>query len=58
MNPTFWIAKSMRHATATPRKMPLEESCSTIMGLHLTGTLLNNVAQDRTPYFLTANHCV
>jgi hypothetical protein len=23
-----------------------------------TGTLLNNVAQDRTPYFLTANHCV
>jgi hypothetical protein len=23
-----------------------------------TGTLLNDVAQDRTPYFLTANHCV
>jgi hypothetical protein len=23
-----------------------------------TGTLLNNIAQDRTPYFLTANHCV
>ena len=23
-----------------------------------TGTLLNNVAQDWTPYFLTANHCV
>jgi Fibronectin type III domain./Trypsin. len=23
-----------------------------------TGTLLNNVAQDQTPYFLTANHCV
>ena len=23
-----------------------------------TGTLLNNFAQDRTPYFLTANHCV
>ena len=23
-----------------------------------TGTLLNNVAQDGTPYFLTANHCV
>ena len=23
-----------------------------------TGTLLNNVAQDHTPYFLTANHCV
>jgi hypothetical protein len=23
-----------------------------------TGTLLNNVTQDRTPYFLTANHCV
>jgi hypothetical protein len=23
-----------------------------------TGTLLNNVAQDETPYFLTANHCV
>ena len=23
-----------------------------------TGTLLNNLAQDRTPYFLTANHCV
>jgi hypothetical protein len=23
-----------------------------------TGTLLNNVAQDRTPYFLTASHCV
>ena len=23
-----------------------------------TGTLLSNVAQDRTPYFLTANHCV
>jgi Trypsin/Fibronectin type III domain len=28
-------------------------------GAHLcTGTLLNNVAQDQTPYFLTANHCV
>jgi Trypsin len=28
-------------------------------GPHLcTGTLLNNLAQDRTPYFLTANHCV
>ena len=28
-------------------------------GLYVcTGTLLNNVAQDRTPYFLTANHCV
>lgn len=23
-----------------------------------TGTLLNDAAQDRTPYFLTANHCV
>ena len=23
-----------------------------------TGTLLNNLAQDRTPYFLTAHHCV
>jgi len=23
-----------------------------------TGTLLNNLAQDETPYFLTANHCV
>ena len=23
-----------------------------------TGTLLNNIAQDETPYFLTANHCV
>ena len=23
-----------------------------------TGTLLNNVVQDETPYFLTANHCV
>ena len=23
-----------------------------------TGTLLNNVAQDQIPYFLTANHCV
>ena len=23
-----------------------------------TGTLLNNTAQDETPYFLTANHCV
>ena len=23
-----------------------------------TGTLLNNSAQDQTPYFLTANHCV
>ena len=23
-----------------------------------TGTLLNDFAQDRTPYFLTANHCV
>ena len=23
-----------------------------------TGTLLNNAAQDETPYFLTANHCV
>ena len=23
-----------------------------------TGTLLNNLAQDQTPYFLTANHCV
>ena len=23
-----------------------------------TGTLLNDVAQDQTPYFLTANHCV
>ena len=23
-----------------------------------TGTLLNNLAQDSTPYFLTANHCV
>src|SRR6185312_9759700 len=23
-----------------------------------TGTLLNNSAQDETPYFLTANHCV
>ncbi len=23
-----------------------------------TGTLVNNVAQDRKPYFLTANHCV
>ena len=23
-----------------------------------TGTLLNNLAQDGTPYFLTANHCV
>ncbi|MES2934805.1 MAG: trypsin-like peptidase domain-containing protein [Pseudomonadota bacterium] len=23
-----------------------------------TGTLLNNVAQDYTPYFLTANHCI
>jgi len=23
-----------------------------------TGTLLNDLAQDRTPYFLTANHCV
>src|SRR6478752_10254596 len=23
-----------------------------------TGTLLNNIAQDGTPYFLTANHCV
>jgi Trypsin/Fibronectin type III domain len=23
-----------------------------------TGTLLNNTAQDATPYFLTANHCV
>ena len=39
--------------------MPLEESYSTIMGTYVcTGTLLNNVAQDRTPYFLTANHCV
>jgi hypothetical protein len=28
-------------------------------GPHLcTGTLLNNLAQDWTPYFLTANHCV
>lgn len=28
-------------------------------GVHLcTGTLLNNSAQDETPYFLTANHCV
>ena len=28
-------------------------------GLYLcTGTLLNNSAQDETPYFLTANHCV
>jgi Trypsin-like peptidase domain/Fibronectin type III domain len=28
-------------------------------GPHLcTGTLLNDVAQDWTPYFLTANHCV
>lgn len=28
-------------------------------GAHVcTGTLLNNVAQDQTPYFLTANHCV
>ena len=28
-------------------------------GPHLcTGTLLNNLAQDETPYFLTANHCV
>jgi fibronectin type III domain protein/trypsin len=23
-----------------------------------TGTLLNNIAEDRTPYFLTANHCI
>ncbi|MCB0764817.1 MAG: secretion system protein Por, partial [Flavobacteriales bacterium] len=23
-----------------------------------TGTLLNNCAQDSTPYFLTANHCL
>jgi hypothetical protein len=23
-----------------------------------TGTLLNNLAQDQTPYFLTANHCI
>lgn len=23
-----------------------------------TGTLVNNVAQDRKPYFLTANHCI
>jgi hypothetical protein len=23
-----------------------------------TGTLLNNLAQDETPYFLTANHCI
>ena len=28
-------------------------------GPHLcTGTLLNDLAEDRTPYFLTANHCV
>jgi len=28
-------------------------------GLHVcTGTLLNDLAQDQTPYFLTANHCV
>jgi lysyl endopeptidase len=28
-------------------------------GLYVcTGTLLNNLAQDHTPYFLTANHCV
>ena len=28
-------------------------------GLHVcTGTLLNDFAQDGTPYFLTANHCV
>jgi Trypsin-like peptidase domain len=28
-------------------------------GAHVcTGTLLNDLAQDRTPYFLTANHCV
>src|SRR6478672_757027 len=29
------------------------------IGLHVcTGTLLNDLAQDQTPYFLTANHCV
>ena len=28
-------------------------------GPHIcTGTLLNNLAQDQTPYFLTANHCI
>ncbi len=25
---------------------------------HCTGTLLNNVLQDKTPYFLTAEHCL
>jgi|GEM_PF-800985 len=25
---------------------------------YCTGTLLNNAKQDRTPYFLTANHCI
>lgn len=27
-------------------------------GYYCTGTLLNNARQDRTPYFLTANHCI
>ena len=40
-------------------KFRCKNSYLTIMGAHLcTGTLLNDVAQDWTPYFLTANHCV
>ena len=27
-------------------------------GYNCTGTLLNNAAQDGTPYFITANHCI
>ena len=27
-------------------------------GYNCTGTLLNNAAQDSTPYFITANHCI
>ena len=39
--------------------MPLEESLYNDNGPFVcTGTLLNTCAQDQTPYFLTANHCV
>jgi hypothetical protein len=31
MNPTFWIVKLTRHASATPRKMPSQEFYLTVM---------------------------
>ncbi|MDR2155035.1 MAG: trypsin-like peptidase domain-containing protein [Burkholderiaceae bacterium] len=54
------------HAMCAPEDVSFERHAVALIGTtdedgfshHCTGTLLNNTRQDRTPYFLTAQHCV